>query len=60
MPIQINSHFFIGKLKLANRLLQARRLLKWYFPELSKSDLTACYQPTIFADLIYLLKLHHI
>ena len=39
-------------------VLQARRLLKWYFPELSPSELNSCYVPTTLKDLI--LKLSHI
>ena len=38
-------------------ILQARRLLKWYFPELSTSQLTTCYKPTTLANLLCLLRI---
>jgi tRNA-dihydrouridine synthase B len=36
-------------------ILQARRLLKWYFPELSQTQLCICYQKTKITNLIELL-----
>lgn len=40
-----------------NAILQARRLLKWYFPELSKTQLCTCYEATNITNLIELLHL---
>lgn len=36
-------------------ILQARRLLKWYFPDLSHTQLTICYKETKITNLIYSL-----
>lgn len=37
-------------------ILQARRLLKWYFPELSSKDLQECYKPNLLANLLLTLR----
>lgn len=40
----------------AKAIMQARRLIKWYFPKFSKDQLTACYQTQSKNNLLKLLE----